>query len=260
MGWRSMVVSTPFRCGSWRSSPVRGQGERGLVVGVGLVEAGGEDGLHGLVAERADVQRAAAGGFQAFGGIGARKPHEAEAAAVALFRMRPALEELLREGGGTGTDLSRPADEAGRGPFEVGAVRSGHVARVGRVSTLPASADVGRDAPVLVEDLDRRGAEPDIHLPPGKRVGNAVEAAVGLDVVVDVDAGLAPLGELVTLGRKRLQRRTVKILEETAAAALGLLERPLVERCQKRRDRLADLGEQGAPRFRSGPPARGTSG
>ena len=46
-------------------------------------------------------------------------------------------------------------------------------------STLPASKDVGRDfASVPAEDLDHRAAEPDIHLPPGKRVGNAVEAAV----------------------------------------------------------------------------------
>ena len=42
---------------------IGGQGERVLLV-VGLVEAGREDGLDGLVAQRADVECAAAGGLQ----------------------------------------------------------------------------------------------------------------------------------------------------------------------------------------------------
>ena len=49
----------------------REPGERVLLVVAGLVQAGREDGLDGLVAQRADVQRAAAGGLQAFGGAGA---------------------------------------------------------------------------------------------------------------------------------------------------------------------------------------------
>ena len=82
--------------------------------------------------------------------------------------------------GGLGSGLSRPADEARRGPFEVGAVRGGHMARIGGISALPAAADVGRHAPVLVKDLDRGCAEPDLDLPAGKGVGDAVEAAVDL--------------------------------------------------------------------------------
>ena len=77
-----------------------------------------------------------------------------------------------------------------------------------------------------------------------RRVGDAVEAAVDLDVIVDVDACLAPLRVLVTLGGERLERRTVQILEQAAAAALDLLERPLVERRQQGHDRLADLGQR----------------
>ena len=81
MGWRSMIVRTPFRSGEWCSTWARGcwragqvEGERVLLVVAGLVEAGREDGLDGLVAQRADVERAAAGGLQALGAIGSQQP------------------------------------------------------------------------------------------------------------------------------------------------------------------------------------------
>ena len=44
-------------------------------------------------------------------------------------------------------------------------------------------------------------------------------------MVVDVDARPSPLGILVAIGRERLERRTVQILEETAAAALSAASR-----------------------------------
>ena len=66
---------------------------------------------------------------------------------------------------------------------------------------------MGSDAPALVEDLDAMGADADIDLVAGQGMGDAVEGVMDLDVVVDVDAGLAPLGELVALAGQRLQRR-----------------------------------------------------
>ena len=95
-----------------------------------------------------------------------------------------------------------------------------------------------------MEDLDCRAGEPDIDLSAGRRVGNAVEAAVGLDVVVDADPGPSPLAELLTPGRERVERGAIQILGEAAAATFGLLERPLVERRQKGQDRAAGLGER----------------
>lgn len=50
----------------------------------------------------------------------------------------------------------------------------GHLARIGRVSTLPATANVGRHTPVLVKDLDRGRSEPDLVAPAGKRVGGLI--------------------------------------------------------------------------------------
>ena len=91
------------------------------------------------------------------------------------------------------------------------AVGCRHVRGFGRVSAFPADPEVHGDPAVLVEDLDRRCAETDIDLAAGQRVGDAVEGVFDLDVVVDVDAGLAPLGVLVALGRERLERRPVQI-------------------------------------------------
>ena len=100
----------------------------------------------------------------------------------------------------------------------MGAMGSRHVRPVGGVSAFPMDAEVCGDPAVLVEDLDRRGAEADIDLPAQKRMRNAVQAAVRLDVVVDVDPGLAPLAVLVGPGGKWAQRRPVQILEPAAAA------------------------------------------
>ena len=59
-----------------------------------------------------------------------------------------------------------------------------------------------------------------------------------------LNARLAPLRVLVALDRERLERRPVQVLEPAAAAALGLLERPLVQLGQERPARLAELAER----------------
>ena len=78
-----------------------GQEERVLVV-IGLVEAGCEDGLDGSLAQRPDLQGPAAGGFQAFDRVGAKAPHEPEAAPVTLLAVSAGIEELLDIFGGVG--------------------------------------------------------------------------------------------------------------------------------------------------------------
>ena len=130
------------------------------------------------------------------------------------------------EGGGIRSRLSRPPDEARWCPVEVGAVRDGLVARIGRVSALPVAADVGHHAPVPVEDLDGGRGDLDLDVPAGKRVGDAARTAIDLNVIVHVHVRLAPLGVLVALSPKRLERWPVQILEEAAAAVLDLLAMP----------------------------------
>ena len=214
-----------------------------LLVVVGLVEAGRQDGFDRLVAQRADVQRPAAGGLQAFGGVGAQQSLEPEAAAVALFGVGPALEELFDERGRVRSGLAAPGDQSGRSPPRMGTVGGGHVRRFGRVSASPVDPQVSSDPAVLVEDLHGLGRDPNVDLTAGQRVGDAVARMRNLDVVVEVDTRLAPLRVLVALGRERLESWPVQILEPAAAAPFGLLERPLVQRGQQRRDGRAEFAE-----------------
>ena len=72
--------------------------------------------------------------------------------------------------------------------------------RFGRVSASPVDPQVSSDPAVLVEDIHGLGREPNIDLATAQRVGDAVERVLDLDVVVDVDPRLAPLGVLVALG------------------------------------------------------------
>jgi len=53
-----------------------------------------------------------------------------------------------------------------------------------------AHAHVRRDAAGLMEDLDGGGRGAHFHGLPGQLIGHAVEAALELDVIVDVDRGL----------------------------------------------------------------------
>ena len=49
-----------------------------------------------------------------------------------------------------------------------------------------------------------------------QRVRDRVIVAVDLDVIIDVDARLAPFGVDVAVARERLQRRSIEALEEVA--------------------------------------------
>ena len=179
-----------------------------------------------------------------FGAVGSQQCLEPEAAAVALFGVGPAVEELFDERGRVRSGPLAPGDQSGRSPTRMRAVRGGHVRPFGRVSASPVDPKVGSDPAVLVEDLHGLGRDPNVDLAAAQRVGDAVERVLDLDVVVDVDPRLAPLGVLVALGRKRLECWPVQILEPAAAAPIGLLERPLVQRGQQRRDGVAEFAER----------------
>ena len=86
------------------------------------------------------------------------------------------------------------------------------------------------DAPALEKQFDRGGAEADLDPLVHELVGDAVVVALDEDVVVDVHAGVAPLGEFVPARRKRAQQRTIELLEQRAARDTELAHRARVER------------------------------
>ena len=78
---------------------------------------------------------------------------------------------------------------------------------------------------------------------PTRGVGDGVVVAFELDVIVDVHAHLLPLGEDVSVGRQRAQRRAVDGFEGGAPRAGELAERARIEPFEPLGDGLVELGE-----------------
>ena len=162
-----------------------------------LVEATGQDVLHGAVAGGAEPGGARGGRLQAGGAVGLAQAHEPEAGAVALLGVGLGREDGRDELGRGRARRRRPGDQAGGRPFGVGAMGVRHVRGVGGVLAPAVAAAMGGDAPALEEQLDDRRREPDLDALVHELVGDAVVVVLDGDVVVDVDPGVAPLGELV---------------------------------------------------------------
>ena len=84
-------------------------------IGFGVVErqpvlSRCQDVLDGAVAVRLQAQGPGAGGLQTVGAVLAAQTHQSQAGAVALFRMRPPLENLFNQRAGGRTGLPGPAD------------------------------------------------------------------------------------------------------------------------------------------------------
>src|SRR5690606_27294170 len=216
--WCSSIVSvlrSGLIVGRTAHVLVRGrQGEFGLLLERYAIEAVLEDGLHGAVAVRTTAQRAEAGGFEPLRRVALRQPHEAQTRTIPLLRMRTALQDPLHQRTGGCADSLCPADQAGGTPLEVLAVRLGPMLRNRGVAADSVTTRVRGDAPARVKDLDSAAGEADLDRLTGECVGHAVVVAGELDMVVDVHARLAPLGEAVGSGGQRQQRRALQRLEE----------------------------------------------
>ena len=75
------------------------------------------------------------------------------------------------------------------------------------------------DALAAMEHLDRARRDPRPHLLAQQRVRHRVVVLLDLDVVVEPDAAFLPFGVDVGLGRQRLERRPLELLEQRAAGS-----------------------------------------
>ena len=114
----------------------------------------------------------------------------------------------------------------------------------GRVLAIAAHAHVRGDPLALEEDLDGPRRQPNVDLGAGEAIGNAVIMGGGVDVIIDADAACPPFGELIGLGRQRLQRRAIDLFEQLPARYAEPPDRTLfVEMLQQIADRRVDLGQ-----------------
>jgi hypothetical protein len=138
-------------------------------------------------------------GFQTWVRIALAQPQNAQAGAVAHLGVGLACEnggEPLR---GERSHGLGPGDEARGRPSQMLLMALGAMGGNRRRLRRLMAARVGSDALPAVEDLEGGGGGTDFHLLPGEGVRHAVEVAIQLDVVVDVDARLGPVMELEAL-------------------------------------------------------------
>ena len=117
-------------------------------------------------------------------------------------------EHLFGQGGRVRAHRAGPGDQAGRRPFQVGAVAGRHVGRVGYVTAPAVLSGVARHPAASPVHLDGAGCGPQLELLVHEGVGDRVIMPAGnvtvLDVVIDIDGDFFPLGQFVTLGGQRL--------------------------------------------------------
>ena len=114
----------------------------------------------------------------------------------------------------------------------------------GGVTALERGAHVAGDALAAVQALHGVGGETHVDFAPHQGVRDGVVVAFDLDVVVDVDPCLLPLGEHVALGGKGAKGGTVELFEQRAPRAGELAERAVVEPFEQRGDGCVEFGER----------------
>ena len=110
-----------------------------------------------------------------------------------------------------------------------------------------------------VEDFDRARGDARPHLLAQQLVRHRVIVLVDLDVVIEPDPAFLPFGKDVRLGRQRLERRTLDLLEQRAAAGAEMARHAIVDlrhqlgdgrvQCREREELpVAQLGDDEAGR------------
>src|SRR5829696_943806 len=100
------------------------------------------------------------------------------------------------------------------------------------------------DTLALVEQLDGALCDARLDLLSQQAVRHRVVMAIDIDVVVERDAALAPLGVDVSLGRQRAECRPIKLVEQLAATDAEAAHWPAVELAEQRQDRAVQLGQR----------------
>lgn len=95
-----------------------------------------------------------------------------------------------------------PVEKAPWGPLQVPLVGERHVCGHGGEAPLAGAAGMTGAALALAEDLPGGRRQAHVELLAHQTMGDTVEVASHFEVIIEMDAGLAPLGILVGLGGK----------------------------------------------------------
>ena len=120
--------------------------------------------------------------------------------------------------------------------------------RFGDIASPAELTHVGGDSAPGPVDLDGGGGHPQVEALADELVGDGVELLVrSLDVVVDADGDLLPLGELIGVLGKGPKRRALELAEQVLPRGHLAAKGPGVQLVHLGRDRLVQLGEREEP-------------
>jgi hypothetical protein len=145
-----------------------------------------------------------------------------------LLGMRPLLQDEIAERHGRRTDEGGIAADTPDGPVIVTAMAGWHVIGGGCVLAVAARSHVDGDPFALDEDLHGAAGEPHLDLAAREPVGDAIEMALDIDVVVDTDTAHAPFGEDIGFGRHGLERWPIEFFEQLPAGQPEPADRSLL--------------------------------
>jgi hypothetical protein len=170
------------------------------------------------VGEAVDLESPGAGRLEAIGAVAFAQADDAETGAEALFGMRLLLEDGRDQEAGLGADGVSLALQAFVGPAGVAPMGARHVLGYRAVAPVLEGAQVCGDAPAAMEQLDGLGGDPGADRLADQLMRHRVVVLGDLDVIVDADPALLPLGELVALDRQAAECRLVELTEQFEAA------------------------------------------
>ena len=182
-----------------------------------LVEAVLQDGVDAAVRGAANLQRALAGGQHALALVALAQVHQPQARAVAMLGMRTRAQDRLHQLGHRRSDGRAPRHQLGGRPFQMRAVRGGHVLTHGEEPLSTVATHMAGHPSATMDDLDDVGGGAHLDRLACQLVRHRVVAVVELDVIIDVHPRRFPRGELVAGGWQRLQRIAFELLEQVAA-------------------------------------------
>ena len=102
-----------------------------------------------------------------------------------------------------------------------------------------AGRQMSSDPLALQKDLNGARCQPHLDLAPGKAVGDAVEMALELDMVIDADPTDAPFGKAIGLRRQRLEVGPIELFEQRPTGDTEAPDRAFVVELPQQ---LADRG------------------
>src|SRR5438876_3526996 len=119
-----------------------------------------------------------------------------------------------------------------------------HVLGDGRVPMVAAGTQMSGNPFAFQKDLNSARRQPHLDLAAGKAIGDAVEMALELDMVIDADPANAPFGKAIGLRRQRVEVGPVELFEQRPAGGTEAADRAfVVELPQQLADRGIEFGQ-----------------